>query len=254
MFAKADAADAVSAFCVMSNNYGGSDMIKVIGFDIGGTLMEYKNMPNVWIDYYKTGFETVRDRLGLHISDDDIARSVEVLRGYNPKVKYREEDIAPEVIFTDATSHWKCSFHLEKVIDIFYRSMGLVPYIYPDTVSTLKQLRADGYKIATLTDVATGMPDELHKSFFSELMPYFDMYVSSLSCGYRKPNPKGLSDIAEHFGVSPAEMVFIGDEQKDIIVAKRFGCMSGLIDRKGRNADFGQEHTIMNLTQLEEIL
>lgn len=98
------------------------------------------------------------------------------------------------------------------------------------------------------------MPDELHKSYFSELMPYFDMYVSSLSCGYRKPNPKGLSDIAEHFGVSPAEMVFIGDEQKDIIVAKRFGCMSVLIDRKGRSADFGQEHTIMNLTQLEEIL
>ena len=61
MFAKADAADAVSAFCVMSNNYGGSDMIKVIGFDIGGTLMEYKNMPNVWIDYYKTGFETPRE-------------------------------------------------------------------------------------------------------------------------------------------------------------------------------------------------
>lgn len=30
--------------------------------------------------------------------------------------------------------------------------------------------------------------------------------------------------------------------------------MSVLIDRKGRNADFGQEHTIMNLTQLEEIL
>lgn len=254
MFAKADAADAVSAFCVMSNNYGGSDMIKVIGFDIGGTLMEYKNMPNVWIDYYKTGFETVRDRLGLHISDDDIARSVEVLRGYNPKVKYREEDIAPEVIFTDATSHWKCSFHLEKVIDIFYRSMGLVPYIYPDTVNTLKKLREDGYKIATLTDVATGMPDELHKSYFPELMPYFDMYVSSLSCGYRKPNPKGLSDIAEYFGVSPAEMVFIGDEQKDIIVAKRFGCMSVLIDRKSRNADFGQEHTIINLTQLEEIL
>jgi len=49
-------------------------------------------------------------------------------------------------------------------------------------------------------------------------------------------------------------MVFIGDEQKDIIVAKRFGCMSVLIDRKSRNADFGQEHTIINLTQLEEIL
>ena len=90
------------------------------------------------------------------------------------------------------------------------------------------------------------------RAIFPSLCPI--LICMFLSCGYRKPNPKGLSDIAEHFGVSPAEMVFIGDEQKDIIVAKRFGCMSVLIDRKSRNADFGQEHTIINLTQLEEIL
>lgn len=192
MFAKADAADAVSAFCVMSNNYGGPDMIKVIGFDIGGTLMEYKNMPNVWIDYYKTGFETVRNRLGLHISDDDIAGSVEVLRGYNPKVKYREEDIAPKVIFADATSHWKCSFDLEKVIDVFYRSMGLVPYIYPDTVNTLKKLRKDGYKIATLTDVATGMPDELHKSYFPSLCHILICTFPRFPADTGSPTPKAL--------------------------------------------------------------
>lgn len=76
------------------------------------------------------------------------------------------------------------------------------------------------------------MPDKLHKSYFPELMPYFDMYVSSLSCGYRKPNPKGLADIAEHFGVSPAEMVFIGDEEKDILVAKRLAvCLCLLTER-----------------------
>ena len=28
----------------------------VIVFDIGGTLMEYVNMPNVWIDYYDSAF------------------------------------------------------------------------------------------------------------------------------------------------------------------------------------------------------
>lgn len=229
-------------------------MIKVTGFDIGGTLMEYKNMPYVWTDYYKAGFETVREKLGLDITDSDIAASVEILRGYNPKVKYREEDISPEVIFTDAASHWKCSFDLEKVIDTFYRSMNLVPYIYPDSVSTLKKLRADGYKTAALTDVATGMPDELHKSYFPELMPCFDMYVSSLSCGFRKPNPKGLADIAEHFGVSPAEMLYVGDEEKDILAAKRFGCMSVLIDRKGRDTDFGQEHTIKYVSQLQDII
>lgn len=221
--------------------------IKAVVFDIGGTLMEYRNMPNVWIDYYKTGFEFVRDKLGFDISDGDIEKSIEVLKSYNPKVKYREEDIAPEVIFGEACGHWKCPFKLDEVIDVFYRSMGLTPYIYPETIDVLEMLKVQGYIIAALTDVATGMPDELHKSYFPELMPYFDMYVSSLSCGMRKPNPKGLRDIADRFGISPDEMIFVGDEEKDIKTAERFGCKSVLIDRKGSGKQYGQWYTIDDL-------
>lgn len=228
--------------------------IKAVIFDIGGTLMEYRNMPNVWIDYYKTGFEFVRQKLGLNISDSDIEKSVEVLKNYNPRVKYREEDIPPEVIFGDVCAHWKCPFDLNKVVDVFYHSMGLTPYIYPETVSVLEKLKAKGYIIATLTDVATGMPDELHKSYFPELLPYFDMYVSSLSCGYRKPNPKGLWDISERFGISAEEMIFVGDEEKDIVVAKRFGCKSVLVDRKGRGKQFGQDFSITDLNGLFNII
>lgn len=228
--------------------------IKAVVFDIGGTLMEYKNMPNVWIDYYKTGFEFVRDKLMIDINEDDISESVEVLKSYNPKIKYREEDIAPEIIFADSCAHWKCDFKLFEVIDVFYCSMGLDPYIYPETIPVLEDLKERGYIIATLTDVATGMPDELHKSYFPELMPYFDMYVSSQSCGYRKPNPKGLYDISERFGISPGEMIFIGDEQKDITVTKRFGCRSVLIDRKGRREQFGQDFTVTGLDEFLSII
>lgn len=228
--------------------------IKAVVFDIGGTLMEYRNMPNVWIDYYKTGFEFVRDKLGLDISDSDIEKSIEVLKSYNPKVKYREEDIAPEVIFGEACSHWNCPFELDGVIDVFYRSMELTPYIYPETIDVLEMLKLQGYIIAALTDVATGMPDELHKSYFPELMKYFDMYVSSLSCGYRKPNPKGLRDISEHFGINADKMIFVGDEEKDIAVAKRFGCKSVLIDRKGRRVQFGQDYTVKDLNEFLEAL
>lgn len=98
------------------------------------------------------------------------------------------------------------------------------------------------------------MPDELHKSYFLELLPYFDMYVSSISCGYRKPNPKGLSDIAEEFGVDAYEMIMIGDEEKDIKTAKRFGCKAVLIDRRNRNAYFGQDYTVTDLNVLWEII
>ena len=98
------------------------------------------------------------------------------------------------------------------------------------------------------------MPDELHRGYIPELLPYFDLYVSSVTCGMRKPNPKGLNVIAEHFGIAPEEMIYVGDERKDIECAHRFGCKGVHIDRKGDNADFGQDFTITDLNGLRRIL
>ena len=80
------------------------------------------------------------------------------------------------------------------------------------------------------------------------------MYVSSQSCGYRKPNPKGLEDIAEKYSTQKSDMVFIGDEEKDIITAKRFGCQAVLIDRRKSGANFGQDATLTDLTDIKELL
>ena len=54
----------------------------------------------------------------------------------------------------------------------------------------------------------------------------FDLYVSSLSCGYKKPNVKGLKDIADFFNATPDEMLMTGDDLRDVKVAKNFGCQS----------------------------
>ena len=228
--------------------------MRVIVFDIGGTLMEYKNMPLSWLDFYKDGFRYVCSELSLNITENDIDKSFEVLKSYNPRINPREVDVTPEVIFSEATAHWQGEFTLSDVINKFYESMNLTAYIYLETLDFLDKLKAEGYIIAALTDVAIGMPDELHKSYFPELLSYFDMYVSSISCGYRKPNPKGLSDISENFGVDSSEMIMIGDEEKDIKTAKRFGCKSVLIDRRDRNVDLGQDYTVTDLNGLWEVL
>lgn len=224
--------------------------MKVIVFDIGGTLMEYVNMPNVWMDYYDSAFRHVREKLGLPLTDEQLRRSTEVLREYNPRVKYRERDYSPEQIFGDAAAGWDFPFSLPEVISAFFEDMKLTPLIYPDTIPALEKLRAAGWKTATLTDVATGMPDELHKSYFPELMPYFDLYVSSQSCGFRKPNPAGVYEIAQHFGADERQFIFVGDEPKDIKTAQNVGCRSVLIDRKDRGLQLGQDYTIATLDEL----
>ncbi|MDO4944966.1 MAG: HAD-IA family hydrolase [Ruminococcus sp.] len=224
----------------------------VAAFDIGGTLMEYKDMPYCWLDFYENAFRQMRDKLSLPLSDEDLKKSDEVLRSYNPRINYRETDYTPEHIFKDVTAHWDFEFSLPDVIKEFWLAFGLTPYTYPETETVLGRLKALGVKIATLTDVASAMPDEMHKSYFHNLMPYFDLYVSSLSCGYRKPNPKGLEDIAKHFNVSAQDIIFIGDEPKDVETAKRFGCKSVLIDRNNNGAYQGQDFTVRNLKEIEK--
>lgn len=230
------------------------DKIKNIVFDVGGTLMTYKNMPNIWIEFYKSAFVFVKEKLDLEISDIDIEKSIEILRGYNPKVNYREKDISPEKIFTDATAHWSAEFKLSDVINTFFSSLKLEPYFFSESIQVLNKLKSDGYKIAVLTDVATGMPDELHKSYLTDLLPYFDLYVSSFSCGFRKPNPKGLIDIADYFGCNSDNIIFIGDEEKDIITAERFGCISVLINRTDNNTEFGQKYTVADLNEFYSLI
>lgn len=223
---------------------------KAVVFDLGGTLMEYRNMPNVWLDFYASAFEHVRRTLLPNLSGADLARALEKLRSYNPSVNYREVDYTPQKIFTDVTAGWPGDFKVQDVINAFFSAMHLVPYIYSETCAVLQKLKADGFVLAALTDVATGMPDELHRSYCRELLPYFDLYVSSVLCGWRKPNPSGLQQIAAAFSLAPGAMLYVGDEKKDILCAARFGCRSVLMDRKGSGADFGQTFTVKDLNEL----
>lgn len=227
---------------------------RAVVFDIGGTLMEYCDMPYVWFDYYEAAFERLNCELSLGLSDSQLAHSLDILRSYNPGVNYREVDYPPEKIFGDVTADWHTDVPLDRIIWSFFGAMELKPLIYPESVEVLSELRRIGFIVGTYTNVVSGMPDEMHKSYFAELMPYFDVYVSSCNCGFRKPNPRGLEVIAERYGLKPDEMIFIGDEKKDPETARRFGCRSVLINRSDEVRSFGQDYTVSDLRELYGIL
>ena len=56
--------------------------------------------------------------------------------------------------------------------------------------------------------------------------------------------------IAEKCNVFAEEMIFVGDEKKDIETAKRFGCKSILIDKNNSGVNYGQDVTIKTLKDI----
>nr|WP_288723967.1 HAD family hydrolase [uncultured Sellimonas sp.] len=110
--------------------------------------------------------------------------------------------------------------------------------IYQDVYDSLHYIKKCNDKIAFFTDFPSGMPDSIMKAYVEPIMPFADVYMSSLICGYRKPNPKGLIEISNTLNIDLRELIFIGDEKKDYEAAKRANCKFFLIDRKNEKGSF----------------
>lgn len=205
--------------------------MKCIVFDIGGTLMQYKGMPNTWDSFYYLGFHKIAQTFKQNVSDNDIHQSIDIMKSYNPRYNYRENELSPEYIFSQCLHHWPKTFiKYDDVIQCFFDSLKLSPIIYPDSITSIQKLKKHFF-IAALTDLPTAMPDSLFQKDIARLIEHLDLYVSSQTCGYRKPNKAGIFYIANYFGISVNEVLFVGDEPKDYLTAEHAGCEFIYMDR-----------------------
>lgn len=60
--------------------------------------------------------------------------------------------------------------------------------------------------------------------------------------------------ISKVIDVPIVNMIFIGDEEKDIKTAKNAGCTSVLINRSGEIKKYGQDYEFKALTEVLDIL
>lgn len=213
------------------------DTAQLIAFDIGGTLMEYTGMPLSWVEYYVQGFKQINSTFQCNASADAIDQSVQTMRAFNPRINFRDKEYVSEFIFEQVLQHWNASMPMKEAIDCFFAGMNLQAEIFPDSIRVLNTLKSKGCVIAALTDLPTAMPDEMFQKDIEPLMRCFDLYVSSQSCGYRKPNPYGLHHIADRYGLCIKDIVYIGDEEKDRLTARNAGCTFLKIDRTGLHDD-----------------
>ena len=199
-------------------------MTKAVVFDLGGTLMEYKGMPLNWDEYYYRGFQNVNQLNELSLAEEDILNATKVLKEYNPRNCGREYEVAPEIIFEEATAGWKKKTSIGKIIDDFFSGMSLEACIFDYSAGIIKECKKKGLIVSCLTDLPNGMPDKMFRKSIITIDSLFDLYVSSQICGARKPNKKGLEYIADYFGIDVSDILFVGDEKKDENTALNAGC------------------------------
>lgn len=128
---------------------------------------------------------------------------------------------------------------------------------FDDTIPTLQKLRSKGIKLAVLSNRET--PRLVLER--TGLAQYFDEIVGAIEPYGKlpyKPNPAMMNELLAHMKISPAETVYVGDADIDIVTAISAGVRSiGITKGNFTHEEFallGAWKSIDSLNELEKIV
>lgn len=229
-------------------------MYKAIIFDIGRTLIGY-NKPLNWSSLYRPALEHISNVCNYQFTEKQHQAAMDVLTKYNTRVNPREYEVSSTTIFSEITSALGVSKdELEKVKHLFYSFFRRESFVYPEVEYTLAELSKRGILIGTLSDVAYGMDNKYVLDDISSLKQYIDFPYTSNDVGFRKPNITGVKLLSDKMKVEVSEIIFVGDEEKDMICANHSGAYSVLINRDAQHKEYGQQKEIKSLAELLYII
>jgi putative hydrolase of the HAD superfamily len=230
--------------------------MRVFAFDLGDTLVEYEGVPLSWVDHYPAALKRLATYLEVRATQGQEDEAGAVLRRYNTRLSPRETEPPFAQLLAELCAVLGAEIPADPVAaaTAFFAVFRQRLRAFPDAVPTLAALRAAGGRVAIFTDVPYAMPrplvlEDLEAAGLAGLS---DLVATSGEVGYRKPSPRTLAYLAAQLGCVPAEMVYVGNEEKDVRAAQSFGCAAVLLVRAGPAPAWGQGRTISSLAQLLE--
>lgn len=104
----------------------------------------------------------------------------------------------------------------------YSRENGRTARPYPGTMEGLEKFRAQGLRLAVITNKSTAFTEPLLIS--SGLAKYFEFSVSGDTLPEKKPHPLPLWHACERLGSAPVANLHIGDSRHDAGCARAAGC------------------------------
>jgi len=122
----------------------------------------------------------------------------------------------------EATRRSELLRQMVPVYDGFYRQRcGTRSHLYPQVRETLLRLRAQGVKLAVVTNKESRYTQVVMA--VHQLGPLFDEVVSGDTFPAKKPDPVGVAHCLAKFGVARARALFVGDSSIDAATARHAG-------------------------------
>lgn len=189
---------------------------------------------------------------------EQFERAKQILTQHNTRVAPRAREIPAKAILGSILEAWELdpAKHSSAAIEAFFLFFQQRLSAYPETRSVLQALRTRRIPTGIMTDVAYGMPRAFVERDIAGagITGLFDVLLTSVEVGVRKPESAGYLTLAKCLGVEPSQMLYVGNEAKDVIGAKRAGALAVFLDRNGTGENHGQDFTASTLTALYEIL
>jgi pyrophosphatase PpaX len=124
--------------------------------------------------------------------------------------------------------------------------------LFPDTISTLEELKRRNLKLAAITTRSKRTSIESLERF--DLTSFFEIIVSAEDVQRHKPDPEPLQKALSAMSVIPTNAIMVGDTEADILAGKNAGTKTAaaLYGFGGRELIVQHPHYI--LQRLGEIL
>ncbi|MBT3284905.1 HAD family hydrolase [Candidatus Bathyarchaeota archaeon] len=126
-------------------------------------------------------------------------------------------------------------------------------HIFPDARGVMDAL-GEKYQLAMITNGASAWQREKIEKL--DIEGYFEEIIVSGELGHHKPSPKIFNEMTGRMGVTPNEIIYIGnDYRKDIQGAKATGWRTAWVKRTDEVRDETvPDYTISELSELLKIL
>lgn len=121
----------------------------------------------------------------------------------------------------------------DRMVEILLSCLRFTPF--PEVPRVLDRLRADGHRIAVVSNWDCGLVDHLREL---DLLDRVDDLVMSAPAGFAKPDPRIFRLALERLAAPPESALHVGDDPvADLRGAREAGLAALLVDRDGRHPE-----------------